>query len=118
MKTIKFNLYLLITLLAFCGKVSAAEGFDNPNAGTTEPEKLPRNTLLVELSIDMYQIDHTLYFNPDYVGSQFDLEVNGRVIYTGIIDEEGIVTLPDYFVGDFDVILDFYGCILTSSITL
>lgn len=117
MKIAKITLLALFTLLSF-NTVKAVDTEKTNTTNNSSPEKKPRKSSSVVFTIDMYQIDHTLYFNPNYEGCEFNITIDGNVVYTGIIDEEGIVTLPDYFVGDFDVILDFYGCILTSSITL
>ena len=121
----KFNLFILFTLLSF-NTVKAFDSNDTDSSSSSslssnedEPKKGPRKSRRVSLTINMYQVDHTLYFNPEYVGCEFELSIDGKVVYVGIIeDKDGVVTLPNYLTGDFDVNLNFGGQNLTSTISL
>lgn len=58
------------------------------------------------LTPEVYIDDYTLIFDTSFEGLSVELLQDDEVVYSGIIDENGEVVLPDYLVGEYE--LRFY----------
>ena len=55
--------------------------------------------------ISAIQSDHAFTFAEYLAGETIEIVSDGTVVYTSIIGEDGMVTVPDNLVGDFTLVL-------------
>ena len=100
-------LFLLVFSFAFFNMIKAdvaavddpiilIEKFDNPIVGHEGPSKSP--TLLY-----MSQSGNVFFFDQSYEGCAVSLLLNDVVVYSAVVDEDGLVTLPDTFSGTYEL---------------
>lgn len=63
-------------------------------------QELPKRPRIPAYIPSVYLEDTTLSFEASCIGCTITLLQNNNVVFTAIIDEDGIVVLPDYLFGE------------------
>ena len=101
--------FVIILLLAFFGMAYASinqveepvvmtEKVVNPNGSQNDPQRSD-STLVI------YQSGRTFIFGSSFTGNVVTLLLNNVEVYSDIIGSDGTVTIPDGFIGRFELCL-------------
>lgn len=102
----KAKIITLTILLSAFLSVNAQRVILNPTHQdkSTEHNKLERSPIRIP---SVYLEDTTLSFEASCIGCTITLLQNHNAVFTAIIDEDGIVVLPDYLFGVYELQLQF-----------
>lgn len=105
----KKNYYLpfFFALSCFCSvsasfasesnEIEMNEKVVNPIGGQGDSHKGP------ETSIFIYQNAYVFFFGEDYAGCSVSLLLNNVVVFSAVVDENGLVTIPETFIGTYEL---------------
>lgn len=77
--------------------VILTEKIDNPISGNGGPSKQP------SVSLEIYQTDNVFFFGESFVGCAVSLLVNDVVVFSTEVNENGLVTIPETFIGTYEL---------------
>lgn len=69
----------------------------NPLGGQGGPHKGPETTVII------YQDDNDFDFGGGYAGFGVSLLLNDVVVFSTVVDEDGLVTIPETFSGTYEL---------------
>lgn len=105
----KIKFFVILFALFSCtvmiyAKVSASgdivimtEKVTNPSTQHGDPTKDPSSPL------EIFQTDNVFFFGESYVGCVVSLLLNNVVVFSTVVDEDGLVTIPETFIGSYEL---------------
>ena len=105
----KRKIFLLLFILLSCLGVTFAETppvedlivmtekVKNPSGQHGDPTKQPATP------IEIYQTDNVFFFGESFVGCAVSLLLNDVVMFSTEVDENGLVTIPETFIGTYEL---------------
>ena len=84
----------------------------NPNGSQNEPHRSPEATLVI------YQSGSIFYFGESYAGCTVTLLSDNVEVYTDIVGNDGIVTIPTSFTGTFVLCITIGSQVFSAEIEL